>query len=291
MTRPMPDLPGVEHEYVETGAVRLHVALAGAGEPLVLLHGWPEHWFAWRKLIGPLAEHYRVICPDLRGFGWSDAPPNGYEKDSLANDIASLLDALGIERARVMGHDWGAWTGFLLALHRPERVERFVMTAFPHPWSKIEAKDVPGMWRMIYQPVLATPVVGAAIMRQRTAIGRLIRSSAVRSSAWTDEELELLLSQFDEPARANAAVQLYRTFVLRELRELAGGRFDSERLTVPTLLVAGDGDPVMNSERIGGFESHADDMRAEVIAGAGHWLPEEAPDELLALVVPFLSGG
>src|SRR5919106_1697015 len=80
----MPEVPGVEHRFVEANGLRMHVAEAGDGDPVVMLHGWPQHWYEWRHLIPPLAAQYRVICPDLRGLGWTDAPPRGYEKENLA---------------------------------------------------------------------------------------------------------------------------------------------------------------------------------------------------------------
>ena len=85
----------------------------------MLLHGWPQHWYEWRHQIPVLAEHYRVICPDLRGFGWSDAPPGGYDKETLAADVVNLLDALGLDRVKLIGHDWGGWVGFLLCIDPP----------------------------------------------------------------------------------------------------------------------------------------------------------------------------
>ena len=114
--RPLPELPGVEHRFVDAGGVRLHVAEAGDGEPVVLLHGWPEHWWTWRHLIPGLAERYRVICPDLRGFGWSDAPRRGYEKEQFAADVAELLDSLDLHDVRLVGHDWGGVAGFILCV-------------------------------------------------------------------------------------------------------------------------------------------------------------------------------
>ena len=107
MDRPLPELPGVEHRFVDAGGLRVHVAEAGSGDPLVLQHGWPQHWLAWSKLIPALAEDYRVICPDLRGLGWSDAPPEGYEKEQLASDLLALH-----RRARASSAcAWSATTG------------------------------------------------------------------------------------------------------------------------------------------------------------------------------------
>src|SRR5262245_60995746 len=118
---PLPELPGVAHRFADLRGVRVHYAEAGSGDPLVLQHGWPQHWWAWREVIGPLAERYRVICPDLRGCGWSSAPARGYDKATLAEDLLALLDALGLERVRLIGHDWGAFAGYLACIRRPER--------------------------------------------------------------------------------------------------------------------------------------------------------------------------
>src|SRR5215211_3302780 len=151
----MPSVPGVSHRFVGARGLRFHMAEAGEGPPLVLLHGWPQHWFEWREVIGPLAERYRVLCPDLRGFGWSDAPPHGYEKEALADDVVALLDALGVERFRLIGHDWGGWIGFLIALRAPERVERLMPLNVAHPFGGPNRGRTRTMWRFWYQAVIA----------------------------------------------------------------------------------------------------------------------------------------
>ena len=118
----MPEVAGVSHRFVSAGGLRMHVAEAGEGPPLVMLHGWPQHWWMWRELIGPLSATHRVICPDLRGFGWSAAPAGGYDPEVFARDVIGLLDALEIdEPIDLVGHDWGGWTGHILCLRRPER--------------------------------------------------------------------------------------------------------------------------------------------------------------------------
>ncbi len=101
----MPQLPGVEHRLVDVAGVRFHVAEAGEGDPLVLLHGWPQNWWEWRRLIPLLSDRYRVICLDTRGSGWSDAPKGGYDRETMARDVIGVLDQLGIDRFRMVGHD------------------------------------------------------------------------------------------------------------------------------------------------------------------------------------------
>ena len=138
----MPEIPGlaVEHSFHEVRGLRMHVAAAGPAdaEPLVMVHGWPQHWYAWRRLIGPLSERYRVICPDLRGFGWTDAPRGSYLKAELAADVVGLLDVLGLERVRLAGHDWGGFVGFLLCLDHPRRVSHFAVAGMSHLWVRRE---------------------------------------------------------------------------------------------------------------------------------------------------------
>src|SRR5215213_8511844 len=107
-----PPMKGATHNYADANGVRIHYAEAGDGPPLLLLHGWPQHHYMWRRVIEELRSNFRVIAPDLRGFGWSEAPGEGYDGDTFARDQIALLDALGIEKASFIGHDWGGWTTF-----------------------------------------------------------------------------------------------------------------------------------------------------------------------------------
>src|SRR6478735_5330910 len=108
----LPDLGGVEHRFVKLPGLTMHVAEAGTGEPLLLLHGFPQHWWGWYKVLPALARRYRVIAPDLRGAGWTDAPADGYNSEQLVADVVALLDALELDRVKLMAHDWGALVGF-----------------------------------------------------------------------------------------------------------------------------------------------------------------------------------
>src|SRR4029079_3269623 len=132
----MPEVPGVRQEWVSAGGLSVHVAMAGPedAEPVLMLHGWPQHWYEWRGLVPRMSHRYRLLMPDLRGLGWSEVTEGGYEKDNLARDQIALLDALGIDRVKLIGHDWGGYAGFLMCLLAPERVERYVATNIVHPW-------------------------------------------------------------------------------------------------------------------------------------------------------------
>lgn len=286
MAGELPTVEGVGHRFVQAGTVRLHVAEAGAGEPVIMLHGWPQHWYCWRRVIPRLVERHRVICPDLRGFGWSDAPASSYAKEELACDVIALLDALGLDRVRLVGHDWGGFVAFLAALRAPERFSGLLALSIVHPWARsiriglstlpLLVRQLPRLPVLAYQPLVAAPVLGPLVQRLPPFYGAVF-ALAGGSRLWSAAERDAFARTLREPARAEAASRVYRTFLLRELPAIARGSFAAGRLTVPTRLVIGRRDPVITEQSLGGFESHADDMKVEVVDG-GHFLPEERPD-------------
>ena len=279
------DLPvegvDVEHRYVDAGGLRMHVALAGdeAGEPVVLLHGWPQHWWIWRGVVPALAgAGYRCICIDLRGHGWTGAPPDGYEKEQFATDVLAALDELGVRRFRLIGHDWGGFAAFLIALREPERVEQLLALSIVHPWIRQEGgigQTLKSLLTSSYQFVLATPLVGATVVRRLPFIDTIIK---VGSGGRVDADVrEKYTSRFKEGDRARATSAIYRTLLLHEIRPILKGRYRDQRLTVPTVLMFGDSDRVITAERLAGYEEYTDDMRLERVADAGHFLPDEQP--------------
>jgi pimeloyl-ACP methyl ester carboxylesterase len=281
----LPELPGTTHRTIDVAGLAVHVAQAGPadGPPLVLLHGWPQHWWCWRHVVPLLADRYRLLMPDLRGHGWSGAPPVGYDKEQLATDLLGLLDVLDLPRVGLVGHDWGGWTGFLACLRAPERFSAFLALGITHPWQRPTAGRALQGWRIGYQAGLSAPVLTQLALRASPRlVEQGIRLGTTRREAFTDADLRLYGRVLQEPARARATVQLYRTFLLRESLAVAGGRYRDARLTVPTRMVVGDGDPVAAGPFLSGWEEHADDMAVEVLPGVGHFVPEEAPDEVAA---------
>jgi len=278
-----------DHRRVALGEVSLHVAEAGEGPPLLLLHGWPQHGWMWRKLLAPLASEFRVIVPDLRGFGRSDAPAGDYLKRTLAGDVLELLDALEIERARLLGHDWGGWISWLLALDHPERVERFATLDITAPWpgSLTATRLLRVAAFATYQYVIASPVLGERAVRSRGFIRAAIRGGSGSGYEWSDEELDAYTQQFDEPARARASVALYRTFLLREMPQVVRDTYAPSELKVPALVLMGERSPL---KRAVGLPEPRPLLELDIVPGAGHFLAEEAPEPVLEEVVPFLRG-
>jgi pimeloyl-ACP methyl ester carboxylesterase len=276
---PIPHLEGVTHRDVQVRGVRFHVADAGSGAPVLLLHGWPQNWLCWRKIIPLLAGERRLICPDLRGFGWSDAPAGAYDKQTLADDMVGLLDALELERVDLIAHDWGAWAGFLMCLEHGERFEHYLALNMITPWvAPPSLTGMLGLWRLWYQVAIATPGLGRLLIGRTDFVRRLITAGAVHRDAWSEDELDSFSAVLREPARTSASVSLYRTFLLRELGPFLAGQHRDHRLTVPTLLLHGTRDLAIDHRRLGQWQSHADRMAVELRDDSGHFIAEELPE-------------
>jgi pimeloyl-ACP methyl ester carboxylesterase len=274
----MPEVDGVSHRWVEARGTRFHVAEAGAGkDPVLLLHGWPQHWYEWRHLMPALADRHRVLALDLRGFGWSDAPPGGYLKEEMASDVLAVLDALGLGRVKLVGHDWGGWIGFLLCLREPQRFERFLALGIVPPWIELRS-SLPHAWRFWYQQVISAPGIGYLAHRRGRFVRFVIRHWATDPMAWDEETIAGFADSFTEPAHARAAVLVYRNFALREAPRMLRGAYAGQRLTVPTQLILGTDDVPLHPALLGGCERHADEMEVELVPGAGHFLADERPD-------------
>lgn len=284
---PIPLVDGVQHHFVTVGDLKMHYAEAGQGEPLILLHGGPQHWYMWRHQIGPLAKRYRVICPDLRGFGWTDAPRRGYEKEQLTADVMALLDAIGITRFRLIGHDWGGLVGFLLCLHHPERVISYLALNITHPFQKIDARAF-SLWRFWYQLVLATPYLGHFLTRRRAFLRLLLRLGVYRKQ-WSEEELRIYTSLYQDTARAKAWVLMYRTFLLRELMPMSLGRYRHQRLATPTLIYFGVKDFFLSTAMLRGYEPYADNLAIELVQDCGHFIAEEQPELVTKRALEFFD--
>jgi pimeloyl-ACP methyl ester carboxylesterase len=194
----LPALPGVEHRWLDVpssaGRVRLHLAEAGAGAPVLLLHGWPQHWWCWRGVIERLRDRYRLLAPDLRGFGWSEAPGGGYGPDGFAADAVGLLDALDLARAHVIGHDWGGFTGILLGLRHPERVDRLLLCNTTGPWARLNPRVVAGLRRAWYAALLATPVLGERVVAHPGFVPWFLRLGG-QAARFPDQDATLYAGQ------------------------------------------------------------------------------------------------
>lgn len=295
----LPRIEGVdvEHVWLAARGMSFHVALAGPREaqPLLLLHGWPQHWYEWRKVLPELAASRRCVVPDLRGLGWSEAPPHGYRKETLAQDVLAILDELQIESADLIGHDWGGWIGFLIALREPQRLRRFLALNIIPPWPPWQRRRPSGrqalnLLRLWYQVVLATPRLGEALLVRTRAVELLLRADNVHRDAFADADLAAFSEVLREPERARASSLLYRDFLLHEMPGIVRGRYASVPLTVPTHLLFGLRDGALG----GGLASAppqrpGDPFTLELVEDSGHFIAEERPELVLARAHDFLG--
>jgi pimeloyl-ACP methyl ester carboxylesterase len=279
-----PDVPGVRHRHVDAGGLSMHVAEAGEGDPLVMLHGWPQHWYMWRKVMPLLAPHAHVLCPDLRGFGWTEAPGGGYDRETMARDVSALLDALGLERVALAGHDWGGWIGFLLCLHEPARISRFVALNIVPPWPSRNPRSLLEVWRMAYQVPLALPQLG----RRAVELGGARLALRAASDVFTDEEIESFTDRL-KGERARASELLYRTFLLREAIPVAAGRYSALPLQVPTLLLFGERDVAIPTHTVREHAARTDALELELVPGAGHFIVDEKPQLVADRILRFIG--
>ena len=262
----LPELDGVEHTYhdLPTG-VRVHLASAGPPDaPAVLaIHGWPQHWWAWRHVIAELSGEFRLLCPDLRGLGWSGQPADDdFRKQRMAEDALALLDDLGLEQVRLVGHDWGGYAAILAAVTAPERFSSLLALSIGHPWVPTKAALRNG-YVLAYQLPLATPFVGERVVRDGRYVRGMLINGRRDGTRWSDAEL----SSYVEATRdsAHASSKLYRDFLLHDVRAVV-----RKRPTMPARLLFGSREPIKAFTQ--GFPGELD-----VVDGAGHFLPEEAP--------------
>jgi pimeloyl-ACP methyl ester carboxylesterase len=274
-------LPPIIHRYLIANGVRLHVAEAGAsGPPVLLLHGYPQHWYAWRHVITDLAADHRVYAVDLRGAGQSDAPRRGYDSATLASDVLAALDALGLPAVTLAGHEWGGWLGFHLALAAPHRFTGFVAVNTPHPWLT-HRKLLPQIWRFWYTALLEYPLLGGWVIRHTEVLRWLLRRGR---AGLPEADAAVFTVPAREPSRARAGQQLHWQVVLHDIPRRALGGYRHRHLSVPALLLAGAKDFALSPRSLTGAGPHADELDVRVIGSAGPYLPEEQPGIVAAAI-------
>jgi pimeloyl-ACP methyl ester carboxylesterase len=263
--------------------VELAVRDDGDGPPVLLIHGFPDSSRLWRHIAPALHRAgVRTVAPDLRGFGDSDRPEavEDYALRHSVRDMVAVLDALGIERARVVGHDWGAVVAWALALRAPERVERLAALSVGHPASarRRTIEDREKAWYMLLFQFAG--VAEELLARDDWAL--------LREWLHGQGDLDHYLADLARPGALTAGLNWYRANS-HPRREL-GDRPPAPPVTVPTLGVWGSGDPYLREAPLRESGAHVDaPWRYERIDGAGHWIPLDVPEELGRLLVDFLA--
>ena len=293
-------IQGFTQSFIETNGIRLSVHRGGSGAPLVLLHGFPQNHHCWAEIAPALAETHDVIVPDLRGYGDSDAPPDtpdhsAYSKREMAQDVAGLLDALGIERATIIGHDRGARVAYRFALDHPDRIDRLVI---------LEVVPTGDFWAA-WNAELALAAYHWTFLAQRSPLPeRMILADGACFvdgclAGWTQtgtlsrfspEALASYRAQATDPGRVAAMCNDYR----------AGARFDraldvadqaaGRQIAVPMLFLwAEAGFPARTGDPLGLWRAWAPNVLGQCIPGTGHFMPEEAPEATTRAIAAFLA--
>ncbi|MEU9884672.1 alpha/beta fold hydrolase [Sphaerisporangium sp. NPDC051011] len=277
------------HEFGQVGDIRMHWVTAGEGEPVVLLHGWPQTWYEWRHLIPVLAGTYRVIAPDLRGWGETERPAGGFDVPTAAADIGALLDLLGAGPAYVVGHDWGAPVGYHLAASGRDRVRAFVALEASIPGAGGESMlNFSRAWNPLwFFPFLATPGLPERLIGGRAEVFfTWILEQMARSTpgALTAEDIAVYVRAYgdDDAVRASCAYYVNTWASAERIREAA-----RTPLTIPVLAVSGERSLGRNMTDF--VRRLAPDAEGVVLPGCGHLIPEERPRELAELVTAFLA--
>jgi pimeloyl-ACP methyl ester carboxylesterase len=277
--------PWTHHEQIVNG-IRLHWVEQGTGPLVLLLHGFPEFWYSWRRQIPVLAERFRVVAPDLRGYNLSEKPPTGYDLNTLSDDVRELVRALGEERAHVVGHDWGGGVAWAYAMRFPEATGKLAVLNAPHPARFLEAARRPRqLLRSSYMIFFQLPLVPEALLgaNRAWAIARMLRRTAVRTEAFSDEDLERYREAMSRPGALRSALNYYRAIRPNRL---------PQDLTVraPTLVLWGVHDQALGRELTEGLERWVPDLTVRHL-DCGHWTQQELPEEVNEALLEFLDSG
>ena len=286
------DADGIEHRILDLGDVRLHVALAGPldGPPLILLHGFPEYWRGWFKQIGPLAQAgFRIVVPDQRGYNLSDKPKglSAYRLDVLAGDAARLMGALGYEKFRLVGHDWGGVVAWAVAALYPQRVERLVIMDAPYPrvFSGVLRSNPAQMRKSSYIFTFQLPFFPERTL-SKDNWQRMVRMMQKTSPAGTFGEADMdgYRKAWGQPGAISAMLNWYRALFQRPF-----SLPPKQRLAMPVLVLWGGQDFALGLDLARASLDFCEQGKLVVLDEANHWVQHEQAERVTQELRAFLA--
>ncbi|MBI2889929.1 MAG: alpha/beta hydrolase [Nitrospirae bacterium] len=282
----------IRHRHVQTNGIRMHVAECGSGPAVVFLHGFPEFWYAWRHQIKALSGRFHAVAPDLRGYNETERPDSGYDLETLAADVAGLLDALGEKKVHLVGHDWGGALAWYFAHRYPERLHRLAVMNGPHPmrtleiWGRNPLQVLRSLYILYFQiPWLPEYLIS---LRDHAGVVQMFRWGAVRKERLTPEDLEAFREAARKAGGVGGGLAYYRAIpsqykAVRQLR--------LNPIPVPTLILWTDRDPALSLDFTRGMAKFVSGpLTVRVLHGVGHWIQQEAPDEVNEALLEFFAG-
>ena len=279
----------ITHHTASVKDIKLRYALSGTGEPVVLLHGWPQTGAEWNGVIPGLSEIYTVIVPDMRGMGASSKAPTGYDVNNLADDIHELVTQLGYERVFIAGHDWGAAVAYAYAAQFRDQTRRLAIFEMLLPgFGLMEGAMQPGpggefLWHMAFQSV---PNIPAALIEGREDIylNWFFETYAYDADSVRPEVMRHYVDAMRSPGALHAGLQYYtQYFVSAEQNQEHAKR----KLTLPVLAFGGEASAGPATQHC--LELAAENVRGGVIERCGHWVAEERPDFVTEQLIAFFG--
>lgn len=279
------NLDGFRHRMVRVGEANIHAVIGGKGPPLVLLHGFPQTWWEWRKMMPALAERHTVVALDLRGAGQSDSPQGGYDKASLPADVHGVMKALGFGSYAVCGHDIGAMVALALAYTQRSAVAHLAVLDASQPgWSGWEANCAkPALWHFAFHQKRDLPE-RLLFGREYDYVSTFISDRAFDHGAHTVEDMEVFARALAQPGNTRGGLEWYRAFPTDHRNALL---WKQEKLAIPVLALGGEHN--YGPTIVAMLEEFAEHVSGGSIAGCAHWLPEERPAETADAVLKFLA--
>ncbi len=280
-----PTLENFKHRLVKAGDVSIHAVIGGEGPPLVLLHGFPQTWWEWHKVMPELGKGHTVVALDLRGAGHSDCPAGGYDKATLAADVHAVMVALGFERYAVCGHDIGAMVALALAFSHRDAVTRLAILDAPMPgWSQWEANFAdPKVWHFAFHMKRDLPerlIQG----REFEYVSTFIFDRIFDHGAVEHQDIAIFASALAQPGNTRGGLEWYRAFPTDHANGLA---WKERPLTIPVLALGGE--HRYGPRIVAMLQEFATDVTGGSIPDCAHWVPEERPAEVTRALMDFLS--
>jgi pimeloyl-ACP methyl ester carboxylesterase len=278
------------HHTATVNGIQLHYVMGGKGEPVVLLHGYPQSWYEWRHIMPALAKNYTVIAPDLRGFGDSSRPITGYDGNTTAEDIYELVSQLGFSNIFLVAHDVGAQTAYSYAAAHPNNVSKLVLMDFPFPGFLPPEFGTNGPWWFAFYQ---TPDIPEALLegKEREYISSFMKGLAYNPSAITEEDIDVYANHAKAPGGTRAQLEYFRAFPQdAEQNKISA----NSKITMPVLVFGGDIYPALGGDFPGNFALSSTQALATNVTGitvplSGHWIPEEQPEFVINQLATFFG--
>jgi pimeloyl-ACP methyl ester carboxylesterase len=272
---------GAESQFAQVNGIRLHYVKMGEGPLLILLHGWPQTWFEWHKVMPALASKFTVVAPDLRGLGLSEKTLTGYDKHTIATDVAALIRHLGEQSAIVVGHDMGGKVAYVLSLLHPGLVTKLIMVDCMPPGTENMDPAKGGMWHYGFHMAEGFPEM-LTKDREREYISAQMTQWLHQKDAITQDALNEYAKHYASPGGMTAGFNYYRT-LLDDARCLAA--YTNRKFSMPILTVAGRYG--VSDNLFKAMVQKADNIEGVIAEESGHFVPEEAPVFLTEQIVNF----